>query len=29
MVADDTIHSKRQNALCSAIYEDLALSHPH
>ena len=29
MVADDTIHSKRQNALCSAIYEDLALPHPH
>ena len=26
MVADDVIHSARQNDLCSAIYEDLALN---
>ncbi len=25
MVADDRIHSARQNALCGAIYEDLGL----
>jgi hypothetical protein len=25
MTADDAIHSKRQNELCSAIYEDLQL----
>jgi hypothetical protein len=26
MVADDRIHSDRQNALCGAIYEDLGLA---
>jgi hypothetical protein len=26
MVADDWIHSARQNALCAAIYEDLGLA---
>ena len=26
MTADDTIHSQRQNALCTAIYEDLQLT---
>jgi hypothetical protein len=25
MVADDSIHSARQNALCAAIYDDLGL----
>jgi L-ascorbate metabolism protein UlaG (beta-lactamase superfamily) len=26
MTADDIIHSERQNALCTAIYEDLQLT---
>ena len=26
MVADDRVHSDRQNALCAAVYEDLGLA---